>query len=168
MNWRRGISLAAIHLVIAGALMSWEEFRFYRQERGVPNGISASLRTVAWQEGPEMPIFDPCKDGVVDYFTTPAEIIVQQANLPAMFFVGWRVPLSSPLDTRGGVARGIAFEASSRGRCFGRVPQRTRRDSVVPHWRHSACPTALVVGRAGSDHHNLYGDGGDRGTGNCS
>ena len=87
--------LATIHFVIAASLISWEELPYYRQEHVSRTGIAAYLMTVAWQEEPEMPNFDPCDGGFVDYFTTPAERIVQLANLPVWSLVQWRIPCPS-------------------------------------------------------------------------
>jgi hypothetical protein len=89
MNWRRGILLSAIHLVIAGSIISWEEARLYKQEHHARADTALSLRMAAFQEEVE---FDPCNGGYVDYFTTPAERIVKTANLPAWSLVQWRTP----------------------------------------------------------------------------
>ena len=89
MNWRRGLLLASIHFVIAGSLVSLEEFRSYRYEKHTQASTNVVLKPVVFEE--ETVTFDPCNGGFVDG-VSPGERIVQFTNLPVWSLVQWRNP----------------------------------------------------------------------------
>ena len=98
MNWKRGFVLAALHLIIAAILISWEESRALQQRVEQIDTSAASIKLVAWQDQQS---FDPCISGFVDFFTTPAERIVQVTDLPAWVLIRWRIPCPPPWTVAG-------------------------------------------------------------------
>ena len=63
MNWRRGLLLGGIHLVVAGALLTWNESFYWRSIKSEQIGPSqARLQISAFQEEPQNITFNPCAD----------------------------------------------------------------------------------------------------------
>jgi len=103
MNWRRGLLLGGIHLVVAGALLTWNESFYWRSIKSEQIGPSqARLQISAFQEEPQNITFNPCADdGVEDGEVSPLEKILGMANLPVALLTGWHEPCRtpSPLDS---------------------------------------------------------------------
>jgi hypothetical protein len=98
MNWRRGILLAAIHLVVAGSLLTWEESESWRYLKSKqPEPSPARLELAAFQEEGETITFNPCADeGFIDGEMPPQERVSGMANLPIALLTGWHEPCKSP------------------------------------------------------------------------
>jgi hypothetical protein len=95
MNWRRGLLLAGIQLVIAGTLIAYQEVDYWRHESGSSVTHSAArIQLADWQESDTV-TFDPCNGGVVDHWLSPPEEVVSFANIPASAITGWVAPCPS-------------------------------------------------------------------------
>ena len=104
MNWRRGILLAGIHLVVASSLLAWEESFYWRSIKSEQLGQSLGrLQFTAFQEEQTI-TFNPCADDGVWYGeVSPLIRIAGMANLPVALLTGWHEPCRSPspLDSMG-------------------------------------------------------------------
>lgn len=96
MNWRRGLLLAGIHLVVAGTMLAWQEseyWRYLKSERFDPS--PAHLELAVFQEEQTIS-FNPCDEGVfIDGFS-PQNRIGGAASLPVALITGWHTPCSTP------------------------------------------------------------------------
>jgi hypothetical protein len=97
MNWRRGLLLAGIHLVVAGSLLVWQESDYWhdiKSERPKPS--QARVELAAFQEEQSVS-FNPCGDegGFVDGWSPQGEVS-EAANLPITMLTGWHTPCTSP------------------------------------------------------------------------
>ena len=97
MNWRRGLLLAAIHLVIAGTLLAWNESEYWRYLKSEGLGPShAHFVVVAFQEDQSIS-FRPCNEGVfIDDWFSPSFRVGGLANLPVALITGWHTPCTTP------------------------------------------------------------------------
>lgn len=95
MNWRRGLLLAGIHLVIAASILIWQEAQVWPmlKTEAIPAQDSA-LRQIIWQEGDTLTL-NPCDGGFIDGTTAPQEIIAGAANLPVALMTGWHEPCTA-------------------------------------------------------------------------
>jgi hypothetical protein len=107
MNWRRGLLLAGIHLVVAWILVGWQEAGDWssRSSNAGPK-TTATLRLTAWQEGEQAVPFDPCNGGYVCYWVTPQYQVVSVADFPAVAISGWFLPCPPPWTLAGILRRG--------------------------------------------------------------
>jgi hypothetical protein len=96
MNWRRGLLLAGIHLVVAGSLLAWDESFYWRSIKSEGLGLSsARMIFTAFQEEQTV-TFNPCADdGVEDGEVSPLAKIDGMANLPVVLLTGWHEPCRS-------------------------------------------------------------------------
>jgi hypothetical protein len=98
MNWRRGLLLAGIHLVVAGTLLAWQEsevWHLLRSERVQPS--AARLELAVFQEEEQIVNFNPCDEGgFIDGEMSPQERVSGMANLPVALITGWHAPCSTP------------------------------------------------------------------------
>ena len=97
MNWRRGLLLAGIHLVVAVSLLAWDESFYWRSIKSEQLGPSPThLQFTAFQEEQTI-TFNPCADdGVEDGEVSPLSKIAGMANLPVVLLTGWHEPCRSP------------------------------------------------------------------------
>ena len=102
MNWRRGVVLAAIPLVVAALVIVRTEANYWpaiRSERvRVPVVVPPSATAEEMMEAN----FYPCDEGgIIDRPAAPGEIVIGAANMPALLLVGWHQPCAQPsaLDT---------------------------------------------------------------------
>ena len=90
MQWRRGLVLAGIHVVVAASAL-------VQQEAGVWPMVKADaaqavhFRDAAWQESP-MFDFKTCDDGIFDLGPTLQGEVVEGANLPVVLLTEWHQP----------------------------------------------------------------------------
>ena len=90
MDKRRGLLMALVHFVIAGALIACDMDRERHSQTFL---TSTPLILAAWQESESSITFDPCHGkGYVDYFISPQQRTVQIDNLPAWALTGWSIP----------------------------------------------------------------------------
>lgn len=84
MNWRRGLLLAGIHLVVAGTLIVWVEAPIWKYLRSDTEPAPAMvLKNVIWQEGEQTVTFSP--DPCSMWTSMPEEErILVVAELPAV------------------------------------------------------------------------------------
>jgi hypothetical protein len=93
MNWRRGLFLASIHLVVAGTLVAWQEAENWHRERGAATSpLLAVVHAAAWQEQNQAVPFDPCNGGTVCYWETPQHLVISRADFPVAIISAWEMP----------------------------------------------------------------------------
>ncbi|MFZ1085402.1 MAG: hypothetical protein WAN35_10585 [Terracidiphilus sp.] len=90
MNWRRGLLLAGVHLAVAGSLIAWQEVQTWQHEVGESFSAHSPALLLAAYDEEQVPDF--CTNGVVDYWVTSQQRIVQIANLPVVMLSGWILP----------------------------------------------------------------------------
>ena len=97
MNWRRGLFLAAIHLVVAGTLLAWNESEYWRYLRSENLQDSPVHLVSAAFQGDQTFSFRPCDEGVfVDSWYSPQWRISAFANLLVSLITGWHTPCTTP------------------------------------------------------------------------
>jgi hypothetical protein len=90
MNWRRGLLLAGIHLVIVVPAFAWEVAQFWRYTgTDISSGLGARVESVVFQEEMTIP-FDPCK--WFDIGSPRLKEVGALANLPTALLTGWHGP----------------------------------------------------------------------------
>jgi hypothetical protein len=95
MNWRRGLLLAGIHLLVAVPLSVWIEWPYWPWIRS----NAAELTTAEKEQIKEYgELFNPCLPGghLCYRQATPQELVVGSANLPASLFPGGHEPCTEP------------------------------------------------------------------------
>lgn len=96
MNWRRGIVFAAIHTVIAGSLLVWQESKTWRYIRNDWNH-PVPLPVTAPDSDPALgPNFNPCEGWIWDGPLSPTEQILSLANLPIEIVTEGHRPCNTP------------------------------------------------------------------------
>jgi hypothetical protein len=92
MQWRRGLLLAGIHVVVAAGTLVQQETGVWPLVRA---GVDRTVlfRAATWQEEP-MFDFRACDSGIWDLGQTRQEEIAQAANLPVAILTGWHEPCS--------------------------------------------------------------------------
>ena len=91
MNWRRGLLLAGIHLVIASASFAHDEVNYWPLVKPVASRMETpNLRLAAFQEGgwPGK----VCDFGIYDSGPSTFAVVVSAANLPLALATGWHSP----------------------------------------------------------------------------
>jgi hypothetical protein len=91
MNWRRGLVLAGIHLLVSTASFVRDEANLWQWIRSadLPHGV-AHVRMVAFQE--ELVFGNSCDEGVYDIGPSSLGNVVATANLPIALATGWHTP----------------------------------------------------------------------------
>ena len=96
MNWRRGLLLAGIHLVVTGSLFVWQETWYWRYIPSKPV-LQRPVETETIGPDGEITIsFHICDEGS-DFYgqMSPQEKLVVSENLPVVLLSGWHIPCSS-------------------------------------------------------------------------
>jgi hypothetical protein len=102
MNWRRGVVLAAIHLVVAALVIVRTEANYWPAIRSERVRVPVVVPPTATAEEMMEANFYPCDEGgIIDRPASPGEIVIGAANMPAVLLVGWHAPCAQPsaLDT---------------------------------------------------------------------
>lgn len=105
MNWRRGLLLAGIHLVVAGTLVTWQESRLWHQERGAVDSLLVpTVHAAMWQEGEQTVPFDPCNGGYVCFWERPQHLVASEANPLVYAVTAWGIPCPTQWTLEGMLA----------------------------------------------------------------
>jgi hypothetical protein len=117
MNWRRGLLLAGINLVVAAISFIQVEANTWQWIRSSSTGAaSAHVQVAAFQE--EQMLSNPCDFGIWDNGYTPLSLVAGGASLPVSLATGWHTPCN---PNRSMIAKSVQV-------VFGR---NTRRGEVV-------------------------------------
>jgi hypothetical protein len=91
MQWRRGLLLAGIHVVVAAATLVQQDAEVWPFVKA-DMARNALLRQAAWQDEQTVDFLSSCDAGIFDLFPTSQGDITQSANLPVVLLTGWHMP----------------------------------------------------------------------------
>lgn len=97
MNWRRGVLLATIQLVLAALVIARTESQYWPAIRSERTRVPVVVPPSATAEEAMGANFFPCDEGgIIDRAAPPGELVVGAANAPAVLLVGWHEPCAQP------------------------------------------------------------------------
>lgn len=91
MNWRRGLLLSGIQLIVAAvSLVQVEAFTWHWIRSGAIARASPHVQLAVFQE--EQMMSNPCDFGIWDIGYSPLSLVASAASLPVTLITGWHTP----------------------------------------------------------------------------